>query len=81
MCDDLGLQEPFTHESLLIDRKELRMSRKEKMQAKEGYARDKRMNITYSRPSYAAYYPGGSAGQQYVIVCSSPGEGSRNKND
>ena len=57
------------------------MSRKEKMQAKEGYARDKRMNITYSRPSYAAYYPGSSAGQQYVILCNSPGEGSRNKND
>ncbi|XP_076468714.1 uncharacterized protein LOC143299416 [Babylonia areolata] len=58
-------KEPFTHESLLIDRKELRMSKKEKLQAKEGYARDKRMNITYSRPSYAAYYPGGGS-QMYI---------------
>ncbi|XP_012938191.1 uncharacterized protein LOC101863187 isoform X2 [Aplysia californica] len=50
-------KQPFTHESLLIDRKELRLSKREKRLAKEGYARDKRMNITYTRPSYAAYYP------------------------
>ncbi|RUS69118.1 hypothetical protein EGW08_023120, partial [Elysia chlorotica] len=48
---------PFTHESLLIDRKELRLSKREKRLAKEGYARDKRMNVNYTRPSYAAYYP------------------------
>ncbi|KAH9492981.1 hypothetical protein Btru_022815 [Bulinus truncatus] len=48
---------PFTHESLLIDRKELRLSKREKRLAKEGYARDKRMNVSYTRPSYAAYYP------------------------
>lgn len=59
-------KEPFTHESLLIDRKEMRMSRKEKMQAKEGYARDKRMNITYSRPSYSAYYSGTPGTQMYI---------------
>ncbi|CAL1535806.1 unnamed protein product, partial [Lymnaea stagnalis] len=50
-------KQPFTHESLLIDRKELRLSKREKRLAKEGYARDKRMNVTYTRPSYAAYYP------------------------
>ncbi|XP_059177576.1 helicase ARIP4-like isoform X2 [Physella acuta] len=50
-------KQPFTHESLLIDRKELRLSKREKRLAKEGYARDKRMNVTYTRPTYAAYYP------------------------
>uniref|UniRef100_A0A2C9JT34 Helicase ARIP4 n=1 Tax=Biomphalaria glabrata TaxID=6526 RepID=A0A2C9JT34_BIOGL len=50
-------KQPFTHESLLIDRKELRLSKREKRIAKEGYARDKRMNVTYTRPTYAAYYP------------------------
>ncbi|CAG5131189.1 unnamed protein product [Candidula unifasciata] len=50
---------PFTHESLLIDRKEMRLSKREKRLAKEGYARDKRMNVTYARPTYAAYYPQG----------------------
>ncbi|GFR72897.1 helicase ARIP4-like [Elysia marginata] len=50
-------KQPFTHESLLIDRKELRLSKREKRLAKEGYARDKRMNVNYTRPSYAAYYP------------------------
>ncbi|KAK6176105.1 hypothetical protein SNE40_014453 [Patella caerulea] len=48
---------PFTHESLLLDRKELRLSKREKQLAKEGYARDKKMSVTYSRPSYAAFYP------------------------
>ena len=52
-----AFQQPFTHESLLIDRKDMRLSKREKRMAKEGYARDKRMNVTYTRPSYAAYYP------------------------
>ncbi|ESO97098.1 hypothetical protein LOTGIDRAFT_143498 [Lottia gigantea] len=48
---------PFTHESLLLDRRELRLSKREKQLAKEGYARDKKMSVSYSRPSYSAFYP------------------------
>ncbi|BFZ10339.1 hypothetical protein BsWGS_13379 [Bradybaena similaris] len=47
---------PFTHESLLIDRKELRLSKREKRLAKEGYARDKRMKLTNVRPPAAAFF-------------------------
>ena len=50
-------QKPFTHESLLIDRKELKLTMKEKRLAKQSYVMEKRLNVSYSRPSYAAYYP------------------------
>ncbi|KAK3585833.1 hypothetical protein CHS0354_038358 [Potamilus streckersoni] len=58
-------QAPFTHESLLIDRKELRLTQKEKRLAKQSYVMEKRLNISYSRPSYAAYYPQNSLQMQY----------------
>ena len=50
-------KKPFTHESLLIDKKELRLSKKEKRLAKQSYVMEKRLNLTYTRPSYAAFYP------------------------
>ncbi|CAG5116066.1 unnamed protein product [Candidula unifasciata] len=56
---------PFTHESLLIDRKELRLSKREKRLAKEGYARDKRMKLTNIRPPAAAFFPPQMGGIPY----------------
>ncbi|XP_052780852.1 uncharacterized protein LOC128217627 [Mya arenaria] len=53
---------PFTHESLLIDRKELKLTMKEKRLAKQSYVMEKRLNVSYSRPSYSAYYPRAGAG-------------------
>jgi len=51
-------QEPFQHESLLVDRKEKKLSQAEKRLAKRSYELEKQANINYShRPQYA-YYPG-----------------------
>ena len=52
----LYFQSPFTHESLLIDRKDQRLTKSEKRLAKQGYEMEKKMNVSYSRPSYAAFY-------------------------
>lgn len=59
----LMTKEPFTHESLLVDRKEKKLSRAEKRLAERSYALERTSKITYTRPSYAAFYPqaGGSA--------------------
>ncbi|XP_030827924.1 helicase ARIP4-like [Strongylocentrotus purpuratus] len=51
---------PFTTESLLWDRKDMKLTRAEKMQAKKSYEEEKKLNLSYSRPSYAAFYPKGS---------------------
>lgn len=51
------LQQPFPHESLLIDRRELKLSSDEKKAAKKGYEEEKRASVPYTRPSYAHYYP------------------------
>jgi RAD54-like protein 2 len=52
------LQEPFQHESLLVDRKEKKLSQAEKRLAKRSYELEKQANINYShRPQYS-YYPG-----------------------
>nr|XP_054751572.1 helicase ARIP4-like [Lytechinus pictus]XP_054751573.1 helicase ARIP4-like [Lytechinus pictus] len=51
---------PFTTESLLWDRKDMKLTRAEKMQAKKSYEEEKKLNLAYSRPSYAAFYPKGS---------------------
>ena len=48
---------PFTHESLLVDRKDNKLSRAEKKLAERAYKLEKTSKITYSRPSYAAFYP------------------------
>ncbi|XP_007575196.1 helicase ARIP4-like isoform X2 [Poecilia formosa] len=50
-------KQPFPHESLLIDRRELKLSRAEKKAAKKGYEEEKRASVPYTRPSYAHYYP------------------------
>lgn len=50
-------QQPFPHESLLIDRRELKLSSAEKKAAKKGYEEEKRASVPYTRPSYAHYYP------------------------
>ncbi|XP_077986910.1 helicase ARIP4-like [Glandiceps talaboti] len=64
VCDNhsqLISKEPFTHESLLIDRSELKLTRAEKKAAKKSYEAEKKLNISYSRPSYAAFYPKASS--------------------
>ncbi|XP_075882242.1 helicase ARIP4-like isoform X2 [Nelusetta ayraudi] len=50
-------KQPFPHESLLMDRRELRLSRDEKRAARKGYEEEKRASVPYTRPSYAHYYP------------------------
>lgn len=50
-------KQPFPHESLLIDRRELKLSKAEKKAAKKGYEEEKRASVPYTRPSYAHYYP------------------------
>lgn len=53
---------PFAHESLLVDRKDKKLSRAEKRLAEQSFAHEQKSNISYRRPSYAAFYPkeGGS---------------------
>ncbi|KAK5602837.1 hypothetical protein CRENBAI_025110 [Crenichthys baileyi] len=48
---------PFHHESLLMDRKESKLTKAEKRAAKKSYEDEKRASVPYSRPSYAPYYP------------------------
>ncbi|KAK5622419.1 hypothetical protein CRENBAI_003931, partial [Crenichthys baileyi] len=50
-------KQPFPHESLLIDRREFKLSSAEKKAAKKGYEEEKRASVPYTRPSYAHYYP------------------------
>ena len=50
-------QEPFEHESLLLNRKDHRLTKAEKKAAKKSYEEDKRTSVPYSRPSYAQSYP------------------------
>ncbi|NXI54568.1 ARIP4 Helicase, partial [Chloroceryle aenea] len=50
-------KEPFQHESLLIDRKEHKLTKAEKKAAKKSYEEEKRASVPYTRPSYAQYYP------------------------
>ncbi|KAL0977763.1 hypothetical protein UPYG_G00160910 [Umbra pygmaea] len=50
-------KEPFHHDSLLVDRKESKLTKAEKRAAKKSYEDEKRASVPYSRPSYAHYYP------------------------
>ncbi|KAM4721348.1 helicase ARIP4 [Rhinophrynus dorsalis] len=50
-------KEPFQHESLLLDRKEQKLTLAEKKAAKRGYEEEKRASVPYTRPSYTQYYP------------------------
>ncbi|XP_061195480.1 helicase ARIP4-like isoform X1 [Saccostrea echinata] len=65
-------RKPFEHESLLIDKKELRLTKKEKRLAQQSYVMEKRLNVSYSRPSYAAFYPKGQEGPSRQIKIVSP---------
>ncbi|XP_063226661.1 uncharacterized protein LOC134533208 isoform X2 [Bacillus rossius redtenbacheri] len=51
-------KEPFQHESLLVDRKEKKLSQAEKRLAKRSYELEKQASINYNRPQYS-YYPAG----------------------
>uniref|UniRef100_A0A3B5L9H9 RAD54 like 2 n=1 Tax=Xiphophorus couchianus TaxID=32473 RepID=A0A3B5L9H9_9TELE len=44
-------------DSLLMDRKESKLTKAEKRAAKKSYEDEKRASVPYSRPSYAPYYP------------------------
>ena len=48
---------PFSHESLLVDRQDNKLSKSEKKLAERAYNMEKTSKISYSRPSYAAFYP------------------------
>ncbi|KAM8830465.1 helicase ARIP4-like isoform 2-T3 [Synchiropus picturatus] len=50
-------KQPFSHESLLMDRKEFKLSAAEKKEARKGYEDEKRASVPYTRPSYAHFYP------------------------
>uniref|UniRef100_A0A8C4HBQ8 RAD54 like 2 n=1 Tax=Dicentrarchus labrax TaxID=13489 RepID=A0A8C4HBQ8_DICLA len=54
---NLITKQPFHHESLLVDRKESKLTKAEKRAAKKSYEDEKRASVPYSRPSYAPYYP------------------------
>ncbi|KAG8436161.1 hypothetical protein GDO86_007313 [Hymenochirus boettgeri] len=57
MYAHLITKEPFQHESLLLDRKEQKLTLAEKKAAKRGYEEEKRASVPYTRPSYTQYYP------------------------
>nr|DBA18367.1 TPA: hypothetical protein GDO54_016620 [Pyxicephalus adspersus] len=57
MYPHLITKDPFQHESLLLDRKEQKLTLAEKKAAKRGYEEEKRASVPYSRPSYTQYYP------------------------
>ncbi|KAK3540509.1 hypothetical protein QTP70_032473 [Hemibagrus guttatus] len=50
-------KQPFHHESLLMDRQDLKLTKEEKETAKKSYENEKRASVPYTRPSYAHYYP------------------------
>ncbi|XP_063797460.1 helicase ARIP4 isoform X2 [Pseudophryne corroboree] len=50
-------KDPFQHESLLLDRKEQKLTQAEKKAAKRSYEEEKRASVPYTRPSYTQYYP------------------------
>ena len=55
--------QPFAHESLLIDRKEKKLSKAEKRMAERSYKIERGARISYKRTSYANYYPQSSSSQ------------------
>lgn len=56
-------KEPFQHESLLVDRKDKKLSQAEKRLAKRSYELEKQASINNARPLYG-YYPGAATGNQ-----------------
>ncbi|RXG58736.1 Helicase ARIP4 [Armadillidium vulgare] len=64
---DMFTRLPFQHESLLIDRKDKKLSNAEKRLAKRSYELEKQANISYSRPSYSTFYPKNSGSQTVMM--------------
>ena len=60
---DQTTAQPFTHESLLIDRKEKKLSKTEKRMAERSYKIERSARISYKRTSYADYYPQAATSQ------------------
>uniref|UniRef100_A0A4W4EQR2 Helicase ARIP4-like n=1 Tax=Electrophorus electricus TaxID=8005 RepID=A0A4W4EQR2_ELEEL len=50
-------KQPFPHESLLTDQRDLKLTNEEKQAAKKSYEEEKKASVPYTRPSYAHYYP------------------------
>ena len=55
--------QPFAHESLLIDRKEKKLSKAEKRMAERSYKIERGARISYKRTSYANFYPQAATSQ------------------
>uniref|UniRef100_A0A8C9XVQ2 RAD54 like 2 n=1 Tax=Sander lucioperca TaxID=283035 RepID=A0A8C9XVQ2_SANLU len=70
-------KQPFPHESLLIDRRELKLSKAEKKAAKKGYEEEKRASVPYTRPSYAHYYPASDQSLTNIPAFKKPGASVR----
>ncbi|XP_054709263.1 uncharacterized protein LOC129218968 [Uloborus diversus] len=60
-------KEPFEHESLLLDRKDLKLTKQEKRLAKQSYEMAKRANMINIRTTYT-YLPAGAAGGGQFII-------------
>ena len=54
--NNLITKEPFKHESLLLDKKEFKLSSREKRDAFRHYEIEKRIPMNYSKSAYAAAY-------------------------
>merc|ERR1711997_240433 len=68
--------QPFTHESLLIDRKEKSLSKAEKRMAERSYKIERGARISYKRTSYADFYPQSSSSQSALTSGSLESYGS-----
>merc|ERR1711994_398170 len=71
--------QPFTHESLLIDRKEKSLSKAEKRMAERSYKIERGARISYKRTSYADFYPQSSSSQSSLNSGSLESYGSTHK--
>ena len=66
--------QPFAHESLLIDRKEKKLSKAERRMAERSYKIERGARISYKRTSYADYYPQSSTSQSALSQTNPPGK-------
>jgi len=66
--------QPFPHESLLIDRKETKLSKAERRMAERSYKIERGARISYKRTSYADYYPQSSSSQSALSQTNPPGK-------
>merc|ERR1719187_2849830 len=66
-------KEPFAHESLLVDKQDDKLSKAEKKLAVRAFKMEKNSRVSYSRPSYSAFYPKGPPPPQLPPLLSSNG--------